>query len=404
MGDIDFRKMSPTAVAYYLEHQDERKNPSWKRRRHRFCPSVNTDTISSLNDSLYLALLSYADTPEEIRDGLAEFKTPYELAACTVISNPGEPAHFVAVKRDQKSNSKYKKVSSSLKVVIGVRGTKSAADAITDLLCDTADYRGGKAHAMILKAGKYIAQEHLELLERLREEAGKKTIKVTLIGHSLGAGAASIAGMEIKAMGNPKLLVKQVIGFGCPALVSQELAEEAASFVTTVVNDSDVVPRMSGVSVANLLLDIMAFDWFSYAETDLHNALTELQKRYSFLIRDSTVTRIEEAVLPLLKNHMDTTIIPEREERLTPEVYPPGNCIHFYHDGRGVSANFVPNTFFAEIDVTRRMIDGMSEQQIERNGVLTISCRPCIPFRLSANIVGNCTSTNNGSPFPLRLA
>lgn len=358
MGDIDFRKMSPTAVAYFLEHQDERKNPSWKRRSHRFCPSVSTDTIHDLNDALFLSLLSYADTAEEIREGLDGFKTPYELAACTVLSDPGEPAHFVAVKRDQKSNSKYKRVSSSLKVVIGVRGTKSAADAITDLLCDTAEYRGGKAHAMILKAGKYIAEKHIELLDRLRETAGKKTVKITLIGHSLGAGAASIAGMEIKAMEHPKMIVKQVIGFGCPALLSEELAEETSSFITTVVNDSDVVPRMSGVSVANLLLDIMAFDWYDYAETDLHNALAELRKRHSFLIRDSTVTRIEQAVLPLLKNHMESTIIPKRTERLTPEVYPPGSCIHFYHDGRGVSASYVPNTFFAEVDVTRRMIDG----------------------------------------------
>ena len=71
----------------------------------------------------------------------------------------------------------------------------------------------------------------------------------------------------------------QVYGFGCPALVSKDLAESAdyitvsewcmvsdvvgvkvtaLCFLTcvgqTVVNDSDMVPRMSGISVANVSL------------------------------------------------------------------------------------------------------------------------------------------------------
>ena len=47
----------------------------------------------------------------------------------------------------------------------------------------------------------------------------------------------------------------------------------------------------------------------------------------------------------------------ERAKRLTPELYPPGQCIHFYRDGFGISAAVTPNSYFGDIDVSRRMID-----------------------------------------------
>jgi hypothetical protein len=380
-NEIDLRKLSPNAIGYYLEMQDEMKNPSWRRRRHRFCPGIQIETCHELNDALDIALLAYADTADEIRDALDKFRTPYELAYCNVQSSPGQPAHFVAVKRDQSSNSKVfggvlkKKVTSnSLKVLIGVRGTKTPADAITDLICDTVDYRGGKAHSMILESGRYIATKHLDLLEQLREKANKKTVKITLIGHSLGAGAASIAGMELRALSeakttpnNNKILVKQVIGFGCPALVSKELAEQA-TYITSVINNDDVVPRMSGAVMANLLLDMMEFNWLDYARRDIETAVSEIKQRAPFLMSDGLAKKILDTVHPMLERHLASTRLQNRPARIELEVFPPGNCIHFYDDGRGMAAAFVPNDFFTEIDVSRRMVDGK------------FFCEPTFPF------------------------
>ena len=73
-----------------------------------------------------------------------------------------------------------------------------------------------------------------------------------------GAGAASIVGMELND--DPKFDV-QVIGFGCPALLSKELSEQTKSYITTIVADDDCVPRMSAASVVNALLDIMEYDY-----------------------------------------------------------------------------------------------------------------------------------------------
>jgi len=38
-------------------------------------------------------------------------------------------------------------------------------------------------------------------------------------------------------------------------------------------------------------------------------------------------------------------------------LFPPGECIHFYRDGSGISGTYVPCNFFNEIDIARTMID-----------------------------------------------
>ena len=380
-GSINFNKLSPSAVLYYIEREDEVKNPSWKRRQHRYMPELKIEKIHELHDSLKLAQLCYADTAEEIRIGLQQQKTPYDLVYVNVQSAPGQPANFVAVQQDQHSfrrgfNKKEKVLSSSLRVVIGVRGTKSASDAITDLLCDTVEYNGGLAHSFILESGKYIAEKHRALIEDLREKSGKKKVVVTLIGHSLGAGAASIAGIELYNYAQSQCMPKgnvrvsrqsksmkptmevSVIGFGCPALLSENLARDA-SYITTIINDADVVPRMSGISVTNLLLDIMAFDWMEYVQRDIQFTLNELQQRHSRIFKETTRQNISQTIESLLNKHLENTILKGRPEpRMIPELYPPGRCIHLYRDGCGMTGCYVPNIFFSEIDISRRMIDG----------------------------------------------
>ena len=383
-GSINLNKLSPSAVLYYIEREDEVKNPSWKRRQHRYMPELKIETIHELYDSLKLAQLCYADTADEIRIGLQQQKTPYDLVYVNIQSSPGQPANFVAVQHEQHSfrrgfNKKEKVLSSSLRVIIGVRGTKSASDAITDLLCDTVEYNGGLAHSFILESGKYIAEKHRTLIEELLEKSGKKKVIVTLIGHSLGAGAASIAGIELYnyaqsqcvPIGNVKgsrqnksmkyTMEVKVIGFGCPALLSENLARNTP-YITTVVNDADVVPRMSGISVTNLLLDIMAFDWMEYVQRDLQFTLNELQQRHSRIFKETTRQNISQTIESLLTKHLQNTILKDRPEpRMIPELYPPGQCIHLYRDGSGMTGSYVPNTFFSEIDISRRMIDGAYE-------------------------------------------
>ena len=349
VGGLDLTQFNPTSLMYFLEYEDERKNPSWKRRAHRFCPGIDMSYVESLYKGLMMAELCYADSIDQIREGLeSDVNDPYELVYVDLQSAPGEPAHFIAVKRDQKV------WSSKLQVVMGVRGTKTVADALTDLLCDTTDYKGGAAHAFIVKGGKFLVEKHTKLLEDLCRRAGKSSIQLDIVGHSLGAGAGSIAGIEFNEKQNFDV---QVLGFGCPALLSKDLAEKY-SFITTIINDSDIVPRLSGISMANLLLEIMEFDWFKYSLRDVTHALDEIHKRQPTFFPRELCQKILSSVEPVLKSFCESTIKQKKSIKIKPDLYPPGRCVHFYRDGYGVSAAIVPNDFFESIDFNRRMIDG----------------------------------------------
>ena len=356
LGDIVFSRLSPTALLYHLEYQDEVKNPSFKRRSHRFCPGINPSKVDKLYDALKLARMAYSDTVQELQQDLKEHTTPHELVYCRIKSQPGQPAYFLAVQRHSPDVS-FIESSDALHVTLVVRGTKSVADAITDLLCKETDYMGGKAHSFIVDSGRWVVEQSRDLLLELLESSGKSRIQLTIVGHSLGAGAASIAGMELNAMEDSRIEVEQVMGFGCPAMVSKDLADKA-DFITTIVNNDDCVPRLSGISVANLLLDVLEFDWLPYAKNDIQSALDALQDRQEFIFNDDVVKKIMETVEPLMEKHLRATIMDKTGERLDVELFPPGKCVHFYRDGVGYSASFVPNTFFSEIDLSRSMIVG----------------------------------------------
>lgn len=251
-ADMDLSTLRPTSLFYYLEKEDEHKNPSWKRRMHRFYPGVGVERMNELNDALTLSQVAYMDSVEEAKERLESLTDPYELIYCNLVGEPNQPAHYVAVKQHQD------KSSPALELVLGVRGTKTITDAITDLLCEDEDYRGGKAHSGVLASGKYIAEKHTPLLQELLDSSGKQRIKIQLSGHSLGAGAAAIAAMEFNDQPNIDV---EVVGFGSPAMLSQELSEAMQDYMTTVVADDDVVPRLSAPTVINALLDVMEYDY-----------------------------------------------------------------------------------------------------------------------------------------------
>jgi hypothetical protein len=347
MGHADLPVLNPTDIYYFLEHEDATKNPSVKRRKHRFFAGVDVSQVDLLNEQLRLSLLSYSDSLQEIKTSLEE-NFDCELAFCDMDSTPGQPSHFIAVNKNQKASTIFNS-EDSLEVLLVVRGTKTFTDIITDLLMEEEPYRGGYCHKGILESGQYLANKHKHLFKNLMQVSGKKKIKLTLIGHSLGAGAATIAGMELHDL--PYLDV-QVVGFGCPALLSKELSQQTKNYVTTVVADNDCIPRMSTATMVNAILNISGYDWTSLAKRDIEDAVDEVSSYLPTLFSDyksSILSTINDSPIRVARNN-----IPDK--RLQPVLFPPGKCVHLYRDGFGISGNEVPCTFFSEIDVNRRMI------------------------------------------------
>ncbi|GKY98052.1 hypothetical protein MPSEU_000763200 [Mayamaea pseudoterrestris] len=345
-------KVSPAALWYYLEHEDERKNPSWKRRVHRYQPTVIGENLSELNEILGLAQLTYLDTADEVQQGLQ--KAGYDLVYIDLVSEPGRPAHFIGVQTSLSESSRIN--DDELAVLMGIRGTKTVADTVTDLLCEATDYKGGKAHGYLLNSAKYLVDKHLPLMTDLMQQAGKSRIVLILTGHSLGAGIAAIASIEFN---NHKDVYAYAYGFGTPPTLTLDLAQEAKAFITTVISDADIIPRLSTSSMANLILSVSRFNWKEYAARDINHALGVLHLRHPLLFNDQVVVAISTAAQKLLRigaitNQTET----EDSQLLEIELYPPGRCVHFYRDGKGLSSSVVPNEFFSEIDVSRSMITG----------------------------------------------
>ena len=137
-------------------------------------------------------------------------------------------------------------------------------DLITDAMMEATDYEydgvQGKAHVGITRSGEYLTKRHKKLLSSLMQLSDKRKLDITLIGHSLGAGAATIAAMNMNSNqfatdignGGDVKVSANVIGFGCPALLSQNLSLMTRKFVTTVIADADVIPRSELIEVLNI--------------------------------------------------------------------------------------------------------------------------------------------------------
>jgi hypothetical protein len=147
----------------------------------------------------------------------------------------------------------------------------------------------------------------------------------------------------------------KVVGFGCPALLSLDLSQKAEKFVTTIVADSDCIPRMSVATMVNALLDVSELDITPYAKKDFGQTVDELQRFLPFLMDDNMKATILSNLNRLLP---DPPKIEEKsKKRMKVDLYPPGKIIHFYRDGYGITGSVTPASFFDEIEVNRRLLD-----------------------------------------------
>jgi len=356
--NVGVEKLNLASVWYSMERVDEVKNPSWKCCKHHNQKLLETDTAIELHSALYLSQLTYVDLTEEVRSGLESFmNNTWELVYCSTEGLPKEPAHFMAIKKESKQQRKngffsWRQGDNVLDVLLAVRGTKELGDFLSDGILDTADYRGGKAHAGIAEAGKFIVDQHIDTLKHLINAFGLDKIRLSLVGHSLGAGAAAIAAIEYNEC---PMIEASSIGFGCPSILSLGLSESTKDVITTVVSDSDIVPRMSGASIANMLLNVMSYDWMAKGLEDLKDFLVFLNASVPFVeipVND---------IITWAQDDVQKKIQPEfgnvTKERLPPILFPPGTCIHLFRDGIGYSGSYIPCDFFGVADAARTFVE-----------------------------------------------
>lgn len=211
---------------------------------------------------------------------------------------PGRVGHYIALNRQQNV------------AVIAVKGTSALSDMVTDACgvavrytlnstaeeVQSSDERIDTAststtllscHQGILDASVNLVEDVQPLIEHLFLPAG---YRILLVGHSLGAGCACMAGIILRSripalrqrlsstttMTSPSSLspfpmscfipdnstasnaslppfMLEVVAFAPPPILNWEAAEAAAPFITSVVHNDDMIPRSSLSNLVALL-------------------------------------------------------------------------------------------------------------------------------------------------------
>jgi len=366
LDEVSLERFNPVSIYYFVEREEERTTPSWKRRYHRYHKVLDeVKTLHELHNALYLSQLAYAKTLEDIQHGIRRFSNhSHELIYATTEGFPGEPAHFLALKKESSTQQQplpplipwqktTNKPSRELEILFVVRGTKELGDALSDGLLIPKDYRNGKVHGGIEASGQFLVKQHIDTLHHLLNVSQRDSIRLTLVGHSLGAGAAAIAAMEFN---NYPWIHANSIGFGCPALLNLELSVSTKEYITTVISDADVVPRMSGASMANLFLDIMSYDWTPKGLVDVDLFLDFLNETVFFEIPKARI--MDWVKVGMQKNEVPYfNKVPK--DRLPIALIPPGTCLHLFRDGSssGYMGTYTPCEFFQSIEFSRTLVD-----------------------------------------------
>ncbi|KAK9506587.1 hypothetical protein O3M35_008489 [Rhynocoris fuscipes] len=152
------------------------------------------------------------------------------------------------------------------KVVISIRGTLSMKDVITDLNAESEplplnppkeDWLGhkGMVHAAVYIRDKLEEEDILgEAFRLAAKEKPDEEFGLVLVGHSLGAGTASILAILLRET-YPEL---QCFAYSPPGgLLSMPAVLYTKSFITSVVLGKDVVPRIGLHQMESLRADLI---------------------------------------------------------------------------------------------------------------------------------------------------
>ncbi|KAG0037635.1 hypothetical protein BGZ82_002129 [Podila clonocystis] len=157
----------------------------------------------------------------------------YEFHASKVF----HPSYYVAL--DRATNS----------IVLAIRGTMSAFDTLTDLVCEYQQWKGGLVHGGMKTSADWF-MSHL-VPQLVAYIAKHKVSALNIVGHSLGGGTASILTMmlldhqhEFQSMVNGNFRI-QCHAFASACSVSKDLADKYRDHIRCYVYEDDIVSRLS---------------------------------------------------------------------------------------------------------------------------------------------------------------
>ncbi|XP_068640834.1 uncharacterized protein [Aristolochia californica] len=158
-------------------------------------------------------------------------------------------------------------------VILGIRGTHTVYDLITDMVSSSDQeitLEGFSTHFGTAEAARWFLQHEMGTIRKCLEK--HEGFRLRLVGHSLGGAAAALLAIMLRKRSQKELGfspdIVSAVGIGTPPCVSKELAESCASYVSTVVLQDDVIPRLSAASLMRLRNEVLQTDWMSVLEKE----------------------------------------------------------------------------------------------------------------------------------------
>ncbi|KAK9765349.1 hypothetical protein K7432_006388 [Basidiobolus ranarum] len=223
-----------------------------------------------------------------------------------------QPSYFIAL--DRSTNS----------MVLSIRGTMSAQDTLTDLVCEYQPWKGGVVHSGMKCSAQFFMTEIMPKL--LTHMAEHQVTNLNIVGHSLGGSTASVLTMmlmdhldKIREASTPGFQI-QCYAYGPPPSVSLDLAKKYDDVIYTYVNESDIVCRLSyggmldfksmvlcaAESSSNHLEELLTFR----GSSSVQKYSDKWKKRFDFLMEHRR----------------------KREKLAKPKLYIAGTVFHMYAD------------------------------------------------------------------------
>ncbi|CAL6408130.1 unnamed protein product [Bathycoccus prasinos] len=139
-------------------------------------------------------------------------------------------------------------------LLLVIRGTHSIRDSLTALTAHSSPHHAlrpdgsgdvvvGYAHAGFLANARWLMKNATDELRKAREMNPNYDFMV--VGHSLGGGVGVLLAQMLRDAQPEHFLDVRVIAFGCPSMLSEDLAANCAPWTTTLINRCDVVPVLS---------------------------------------------------------------------------------------------------------------------------------------------------------------
>jgi hypothetical protein len=208
-------------------------------------------------------------------------------------------------------------------ILVLLRGTQTVSDLITDLHYSAKPFKGGYCHHGMLTSAQWFDRLLKPyILKALKDYPG---YEVKIIGHSLGSGVGVVLTILWAEELSPKCYA-----YGCPSVVSLDLAEKYSNYITSIINGDDIVPRLSMVTLDELRVRVELFN----RENLIHDKFTGWRKIASYVLSGGYWNNDKNDVVDPYVEVVDLSTLDNSKEIA---LFPCGSVYQIYHENEKVS-------------------------------------------------------------------